>query len=108
MNFTLNFVPRKDDDDEKETCNKNWAEKFIVPTRFSKETRDAMKNKVITKKVRDEVINALSTLILVHTIKPNPRECEIVCRKLITEYPILRDSKSVHTNEGYVSLKTYF
>ena len=33
-----------------------------------KRNKGCYKNKVITKKVWDEVINALSTLILVHTI----------------------------------------
>ena len=65
-----------------ETSHENWAEKFIIQTRLSKETRDTMKNKMITRKVRDEIIDALSTLILVHTIRPTPTDCEMVCRKL--------------------------
>ena len=57
----------------------DWAKKIVVPTRFSRETSAGLESGRITRKARDEIINSLSTLILVYTIHPMPDDYNIVC-----------------------------
>ena len=47
-----------------------------------------------------EIHNALATLILVHTSRPDSNDRDIICRRLVTEFPALKDS----SHSGYVSL----
>lgn len=72
----------------------------MIPKRFSVEAMAAIKSGILNNKVRDEIISSLSTLMMVHTLKPKPEEYNIVCTKLIMTYPTLRDS----CDNGYVSL----
>ena len=50
----------------------NFVEKLVIPIRSSAETTIAMKTGVLKRRHRDEIINSLSTLILVHTSHPYP------------------------------------
>ena len=78
----------------------DWAKKIVITTRFSRETSTGLESGRITRKARDEIINSLSTLILVYTIHPMPDDYNIVCRNLVKKHPILKD----HIGSGYVSL----
>ena len=64
----------------------NWAEKLVVPTRFSSNTMTAMKEGVLTSKARDEIMTSLSTLIMVHTMRPTPDDYTTVCRRLVEKH----------------------
>ena len=61
----------------------DWADAFIVSKRFSADTMEAMQNctKVgsLSNNARDEIVNTLSTLIIVHTIQPTPSNYNAVC-----------------------------
>ena len=76
----------------------DWAEKLVIPSRFSVGTSAALKSGVPTRKARDEIVNSLSTLILVHTIRPTSDDYNIICKKLVEKHPILKD----HVGSGYV------
>lgn len=78
----------------------DWADKFSLPTRFSKATSEAIESGVLTRRARVEIHNALATLILVHTSRPDSNDRDIICRRLVTEFPALKDSSP----SGYVSL----
>ena len=77
----------------------NWAEVLVIPKRFSTETTAAIKSGKLNNKARDEVINALATLMMVHTIKPTSNDYNTICSKLVRAYPLLKDS----ADSGYVS-----
>lgn len=81
----------------------DWADAFVVPKRFSTDTMEAMRNctKVgsLSNKARDEIVNALSTLMMVHTIKPSGSDYNAVCLKLVKAYPLLKD----RADGGFVS-----
>ena len=81
----------------------DWAGKFAIPARFSAETTSAIKTGILSKRARDEIIQSLSTLMLVHTSKPSPDDYSVVCRKLVEKYPNLRDK----VDSGYVSQIVY-
>ena len=79
----------------------DWAGKLAIPSRFSVETNTALTSGVLTRKARDEIVNSLSTLILVHTMHPTADDYNTVCTKLIKKHPILKD----HIGSGYVSVQ---
>ena len=54
--------------------DKSYAEKLAIPTRFSAETTACIKSGVLTKRSRDEIVNSLATLMLVHTSRPTPED----------------------------------
>ena len=72
----------------------------MIPLVFSRATIEYMEKKVITKSVRTEVGEMLSHRVLAVTEYPTPEEYTVICRALITKYPILADS----CGSGYVSL----
>lgn len=78
----------------------DWADSISLPTRFSKSTSEAIESGVLTRRARVEIHNALATLILVHTSHPNSNDRDIICRRLVTKFPALKDSSP----SGYVSL----
>ena len=71
----------------------------MIPSRFSAETNALLKTGMPTRRSRDEIVNALATLILVHTIRPTPNDYNIICKKLVDKHPVLRD----HIGSGFVS-----
>ena len=79
--------------------DKSYAEKLAIPTRFSAETTACIKSGVLTKRSRDEIVNSLATLMLVHTSRPTPEDLTMVSRRLMEKYPILKDN----VDGGYVS-----
>ena len=78
----------------------DWADNISLPTRFSKATSEAIESGVLTRRARVEIHNAVATLILVHTSRPNSNDRDIICRRLVTKVPALKDSSP----SGYVSL----
>ena len=81
----------------------DWAKQVSIPTRFSAETTSALKNKVTTQKARDEIINALAALILVHTLHPTSDDYNMVCQRLVNKHPSLKDA----SGSGYVGFLLY-
>lgn len=81
----------------------NWAEKLIIPRRFSIVTNEAMKSGVLTPRARDEIVNYMATLMMVHTIRPTSNDYNTVCLRLIKTHPILKDG----ADNGYVSSVLY-
>ena len=77
----------------------NWAEKIVIPKRFSVVTNEALKSGVLTPKARDEIVHSLATLMMVHTIRPTPDDYNTVCLRLIKTHSILKDK----VDSGYVS-----
>ena len=68
----------------------------MIPTRFSVDTMTVLKEGVLTSKARDEIITSLSTLIMVHTMRPTPDDYTTVCRRLVEKHPRLKDRTSPH------------
>ncbi len=85
--------------DVKTEFEKSYAGKVTIPTRFSTETAACVKSGVLTKKARDEIVNSLATLMLVHTSRPSPDDLTTVCKRLVRKYPVLKDK----VDSGYVS-----
>ena len=79
----------------------DWARKITIPTRFSRETTAALDSGRITRKARDEIVNSLSTLVLVHTMHPTSDDYNVVCSRLVKKHLILKD----HIGSGYVSMQ---
>lgn len=76
-----------------------WAEKLAIPSRFSAKTTAALESGTPTGKARDDIINALATVTMVHTMNPTGSEYNTVCRRLTEKHPVLKDS----IGTGYVS-----
>jgi RIO-like serine/threonine protein kinase len=57
---------------------------------------------VPTRKSRDEIVKALSTVMLVHTIHPDANDYNVICKKLVDKHPVLKD----HVGSGYVNFYT--
>jgi len=77
----------------------NWAKKLVIPKRFSVVTNEALKSGILMPKARDEIVASLSTLMMVHTIRPTSNDYNTVCLRLIKTHPILKDG----VDSGYVS-----
>lgn len=67
----------------------NWAETITKYTHFSSETTATLESGVPTQRARDEFVNALSTPILVHTLRPNSDDYNTVCKRLMTKHPTI-------------------
>lgn len=72
--------------------DKLYAMNLVIPTRFSAETTACVKSGKLSKKARDEIINSLSTMMLVHTSRPSPEDFTVICSRLVEKYPTLRDT----------------
>jgi hypothetical protein len=77
----------------------DWTGSFTVPTRFSTSTSNAIKCNTLTSKSRDEIVNAMSTCMLIHTLTPTPDDISVCCKKMISKHPTLKDTNG----SGYVS-----
>ena len=80
-------------EEESEQLDTQFAETFVIPRRFSAETTQAVKTRVLNQKARDEIISSLTTLILVHTKRPKPNDFTTICRRLVAKYPTLKDKE---------------
>lgn len=79
--------------------DKDWAEKLVIPVRFSAATTKVVEAGVLTKKARIEITTALSTLMLVYTSRPTPSDFTTISRRLVEKHPNLRDK----VDGGFVS-----
>ena len=77
----------------------NWAEKLVIPKRFSVVTNEALKSGALTPKLRDEIVHSMATFMMIHTIRPTPHDYNTVCLRLVKTHPILKD----RIDGGYVS-----
>ena len=97
--YTLSFRVVKSEPDV------DWAEHLTFPARFSADTLAGIESGIPTQRARNEIIDSLATLMLVHTRRPIPDDLTTICHRLVEKYPTLRDK----VNNGYVSTyKTFF
>ena len=75
-----------------------WIKAFKIPD-FSFRTQQALKNGVITKGASSDIVTYIAHHIWTHTKYPSSEEYTEVCRELVTQYPVLKDT----TGTGYVS-----
>ena len=65
---------------------------FQIPVHFSHRTEEAIASGLLTKCVRTEIIQSISSLMMVHTtMTPEPIHYNTVCQKLVEQYPTLKD-----------------
>ena len=81
-----------------------WHLTFQVPSAFSSKTEKAISTGVLLKKHRIEIVQALSTSMLVYTKCPTGEHYNKVCEKLIEKYPTMKDEIGT---SGYVSYSYY-
>ena len=72
---------------------------FEVPKKYSKRTMEAIESGELTKSVRIDIINVLALKVFQYTSNPTSEEYTSVCIRLITAYPVLKDT----IGNGYVS-----
>ena len=77
-----------------------WAYDMVIPTRFSQSTMKCLEDQILTGPARDEIVNSLATLIMLHTVTPSSSEYNTVCDRLVKKLPCLKDC----IGSGYVSL----
>lgn len=77
-----------------------WHLSFEVPNNFSARTEEAISSGQITKRVRTEIVQSLSSLMLTYTKTPTGEQYNTICLKLIEKYPKLRDGIG---STGFVS-----
>ena len=65
-----------------------------------KELQLLIETGILTPKHRDEIVTSVAHIMLSYTIKPSGTEYHTICRRLIQQYPTLKDDKS---ETGYVS-----
>ena len=82
----------------------DWADRLVLPTRFSTPTTKAIESGVLTKNSRVEIVDSLATFMLIHTSRPTPQDFTTISRRLIEKYPKLRDA----VDNGYVSHCCYY
>ena len=66
-----------------------WIRDFKLPKQFSLRTITALQSKDkmhITDAVCWEIISAVATLVMVHTMYPSAQEYTILAERLITQY----------------------
>ena len=76
----------------------NWVESFCIPARFSKPTIRAVDSGELSKSSRVEVVAAIAHQIIQKTWYPKSKEYNLICEKLISKYPNVKDS----IGSGYV------
>lgn len=64
---------------------------FYLPDCFSSKTMAAIHRGQITKAVRIEIIAAMHTRMLQHTLYPTANEYRTACQRLVDKYPVLAD-----------------
>lgn len=88
-------------EESRQTTEANqWHLTFQIPSHFSSRTEEAIASGLLTKGTRIEIIQSLSSAIMVYTKEPTSVHYNTVCRKLIEKYPTLKDTIGT---TGYVS-----
>ena len=75
-----------------------------IPTHFSGHTMKCVKDGVLTSRARAEIVEALSTIIMLHTLNPSPEHYNTCCKRLVETHPTLKD---IAGDTDYVRLKKY-
>ena len=91
------------------SCNNStsdWTKKLVIPTRFSNPTMKCIETGILSSHARDEIINSLSTCIMLYTTTPTSYESEIICQRLVETHKTLKDS--LGSGLGYVSEYSIF
>lgn len=72
-----------------------WHISFVIPElrTFSQHVKDAVTSGIVPGRARREIVQVLRTYMTAHTIKPNSEQYNTVCKKLISKFPKLSDSK---------------
>lgn len=83
------------------TGDDQWHISFKIPSlnAFSERTIDGIRTGIITKALRTEVVQTLTTLIANHTKRPSSDQYGHICSELVKAYPTLKDD----AGNGYVS-----
>ena len=78
-----------------ETCTSEWHIDFKIPelNTFSHHVRDAVTTSFVTGRARREIMQVLCTYMTAHIIYPESEQYKIVCSKLISKYPKLKDTE---------------
>lgn len=87
------------------TGDDQWHISFKIPSlnAFSERSIDSIRTGVITKAVRTEVVQTITTLIANHTKRPLSEQYTHICSELVKTYPTLKDD----AGNGYVSFRLY-
>ena len=73
---------------------------FDIPTNWRPETQSCINHKVLNKECRSDIVRTLVTLTIAKVgSKPSRSHCQQVARKLILQYPFMKDD----IGDGYVS-----
>lgn len=80
----------------------DWLKSFTLPIQFSVRTMTAITSQkgIITQKCRTEIIQTLAGEIWRHTKYPSSNAYNVVCARLIKEFPYLADDDE----PGFVSM----
>ncbi len=78
-----------------------WHLTFTVPEYYSTFTEDAIASGRLTRRNRTEIIQSLSSSMMVFTKSPTSEQYNTVCRKLIEKFSKLKDGVG---KSGYVSI----
>ena len=69
-------------------ASSSWVHTFYLPDCFSSKTMAAIHRGQITKAVRIEIIAAMHTRMLQHTLYPTANEYRTACQRLVDKYPV--------------------
>ena len=72
-------------------ASSSWVHTFYLPDCFSSKTMAAIRRGHITKAARIEIIAAMHTRMLQHTLYPTANEYRTACQRLVDKYPVLAD-----------------
>jgi len=79
-------------------ANSEWLLKFKIP-QFSRKTCESIQKSQVSKGVRTEIVSCIAWEIWQCTQFPSSEDYSAVCKMLVQQYPILRDT----IGNGYVS-----
>ena len=77
-----------------------WHQSFQIPLHFSRQAEEAIASRLLTRSVHTEIIQSISSLMMVHTTTPELVQYNTVCQKPVEQYPNLKDIIGL---SGYVS-----
>ena len=77
------------------TSQAEWHLNFVIPElrTFSQFVTEAVNTGVVTARARREIVQVLRTYITAHTVYPSSEQYKMVCAKLVTKFPNLKDTK---------------
>lgn len=86
-----------------------WEDDFTVPKQYSGTVMAALTNGCISSNVHSQIVQDVATKMLSFCKYPSPTQYETVAYKLVTSYPILKDSMGPgHVRKGVCMHTIYF